>query len=245
MKKNQRVVEKNTNDKNTDKKVSDTMTMKDCNDDGQPQQQQPTEPAVESGVSNEEFGGGEKNASNGSEKDTVNISNETGGIEEQSEGDDKLNDTAEGDEARNDGEHASLDDSKQKLSQDLDVQSDEDEDNADEANEEWDLKKIMSVEELTKAPIKCKNEDCTLSSACVYVSNKGETWNTCLDCQVSLFLLHALRVHFENYHYSVLRPVLTLFYAKTCFSTTRIITGRGLRRLARRSLRNPSQIHDR
>jgi hypothetical protein len=56
-----------------------------------------------------------------------------------------------------------------------------------EMEEAWDVKKVMSIADVSDCPIKCSTETCTLAAACVYVSNLAPTekWYTCLDCQVS------------------------------------------------------------
>lgn len=61
---------------------------------------------------------------------------------------------------------------------------DDDESDAEEEEESWVLKKVMSIEELVGSTIKCSEEECMLAGACLYVSNKGEKWYGCLDCQV-------------------------------------------------------------
>jgi hypothetical protein len=56
-----------------------------------------------------------------------------------------------------------------------------------EEEEQWDLKKIMSIAAVVrKSPIKCSHEACTLVAATVWVSNlkPSESWYSCLDCQV-------------------------------------------------------------
>ena len=60
----------------------------------------------------------------------------------------------------------------------------------DEAAEEvWDLKKIMSIDDVThECPIKCSHEDCPLPAAVGWVSNQNPNskWYSCLDHQVSV-----------------------------------------------------------
>ena len=65
--------------------------------------------------------------------------------------------------------------------------SDDEEGDDSEANEEWDLKKILSIDAIKHAcPIKCSHDTCTLVAATVWISNKKptENWYSCLDCQV-------------------------------------------------------------
>ena len=53
--------------------------------------------------------------------------------------------------------------------------------------EGWELKRIMSIQDVTgDAPIKCSTETCLLPAACAYVSTLDPTsrWFCCLDCQV-------------------------------------------------------------
>jgi hypothetical protein len=56
-----------------------------------------------------------------------------------------------------------------------------------EEDEQWDLKKIMSIAAVNcTSPIKCSHETCNLVAATVWVSNlkPSENWYSCLDCQV-------------------------------------------------------------
>ena len=64
----------------------------------------------------------------------------------------------------------------------------------DEEEESWVLTKIMSIEELSGSTIKCSEKECMLAAACLYVSNEGEKWYGCLDCQVSRNLHQSPRV---------------------------------------------------
>lgn len=60
---------------------------------------------------------------------------------------------------------------------------------ASPVDEAWDLKKVMTLQELKqKSPVKCKTEGCGLLAACVYVSNLDpkNPWPSCLDCQVRI-----------------------------------------------------------
>jgi hypothetical protein len=65
--------------------------------------------------------------------------------------------------------------------------ADDDEEEDDEGDEEWDLKKILSIDAIKHTcPIKCSHDKCTLVAATVWVSNQKptENWYSCLDCQV-------------------------------------------------------------
>lgn len=58
--------------------------------------------------------------------------------------------------------------------------------NDGQPSEVWDLKKILSLDDLTKdAAIKCSTDDCRLPACCIWVSNFMPTtkWYSCLDCQ--------------------------------------------------------------
>ena len=60
----------------------------------------------------------------------------------------------------------------------------EEEEDNDEA---WDLKRIVSIQDLHgKSPVKCSTDTCDLLAACVYESTADPTnpWYSCLDCQV-------------------------------------------------------------
>ena len=59
----------------------------------------------------------------------------------------------------------------------------------DALDDAWDLKKILPVEEITKFPIQCDEEECSLLAAVVWTSSKdpSEKWRGCLDCQVIIF----------------------------------------------------------
>jgi len=54
----------------------------------------------------------------------------------------------------------------------------------DAGDDAWDLKKVLPVEEITKFPIPCDEEECNLLAAVVWTSSKGpsEKWRGCLDC---------------------------------------------------------------
>ena len=61
----------------------------------------------------------------------------------------------------------------------------------EDEEEQWDLKKIMSIAAVVrKSPIKCSHDTCTLVAATVWVSNlkPSENWYSCLDCQVCLLV---------------------------------------------------------
>ncbi len=61
-------------------------------------------------------------------------------------------------------------------------------DNESDAEEVWDLVKIIEIDALLiDSPVKCSTDTCLLPAACVYVSSHASTekWYTCLDCQVS------------------------------------------------------------
>ncbi|KAL7572536.1 hypothetical protein ACA910_000359 [Epithemia clementina (nom. ined.)] len=62
---------------------------------------------------------------------------------------------------------------------------DEDPANEDEVDEQWDVKKIMSIKDLTDFPVICSAEGCVNVAALVYISNLAptENWYSCLDCQ--------------------------------------------------------------
>ena len=57
----------------------------------------------------------------------------------------------------------------------------------DDDEEEWEVKKIMSIQDLKECPIVCSGESCRNVAAMIYVSNLAPTekWYSCLDCQVS------------------------------------------------------------
>lgn len=65
--------------------------------------------------------------------------------------------------------------------------TDDDEEEGREGDEEWDLKKVLSIDAIKHAcPIKCSHDTCTLVAATVWISNQKptENWYSCLDCQV-------------------------------------------------------------
>lgn len=65
---------------------------------------------------------------------------------------------------------------------------------ADGEDEHWDLKKIISKQEITEFPIQCEDDGCKLYAAVVWVktNNPDEKWRGCLDCQVrTVFFLNA------------------------------------------------------
>lgn len=65
----------------------------------------------------------------------------------------------------------------------------------DEPEESWDIKKVMTMEELNGCTIKCATETCSLAAAVLYLSSGGERWYSCLDCQVSTVLANLRRSH--------------------------------------------------
>jgi hypothetical protein len=64
-----------------------------------------------------------------------------------------------------------------------------DEDDDEEPDALWDLKKIMSIDDIMhECPIKCSHKTCKLPAAAVWVCNAkpNENWYSCLDCQVRI-----------------------------------------------------------
>ena len=55
----------------------------------------------------------------------------------------------------------------------------------EDGEEKWELKKIVSLPDLTKErPIKCSTEDCRLAACSLWVSNLSpDKWYSCIDCQ--------------------------------------------------------------
>ncbi|GKY96953.1 hypothetical protein MPSEU_000654300 [Mayamaea pseudoterrestris] len=63
-------------------------------------------------------------------------------------------------------------------------------DDNEEADEIWDLKKILSIAEISQeCPIKCSHDNCPLPAGVAWVSNQNPTtkWYSCLDHQVADF----------------------------------------------------------
>ena len=63
-------------------------------------------------------------------------------------------------------------------------------DSSEDAEEMWDLTKVLSFEELSReGTIKCSTEDCLNAAACVWVSNlkPKSRWFSCIDCQANDF----------------------------------------------------------
>ena len=58
----------------------------------------------------------------------------------------------------------------------------EDVDEEDE-DEQWDLKKILSIAEIKEAPVICGHDDCDTPACCIWISTTNSKWYTCLDCQ--------------------------------------------------------------
>jgi hypothetical protein len=62
-----------------------------------------------------------------------------------------------------------------------------DEDDDEEPDALWDLKKIMSIDDIMhECPIKCSHKTCKLPAATIWVcsAKPNENWYSCLDCQV-------------------------------------------------------------
>lgn len=79
--------------------------------------------------------------------------------------------------------------------------TDDDEEEGSEGDEEWDLKKILSIDAIKHAcPIKCSHDTCTLVAATVWISNQKptENWYSCLDCQVIYMLVHICLIHMST-----------------------------------------------
>jgi hypothetical protein len=75
------------------------------------------------------------------------------------------------------------------VTQTQDEATQEDADEAEEV-ETWDLKKILSFQDITKeGTVKCSNEDCKLPACSVWISNLAPTtkWYYCVDCQENDF----------------------------------------------------------
>lgn len=101
-------------------------------------------------------------------------------VDEETPGNDSMEILISGDA----GENTTLDGKESDLAC---SENEEDENEDSEVEEEWELKKIMSVAAVThQCPIKCSHDDCTLVAATVWVSNQkpNENWYSCLDCQV-------------------------------------------------------------
>jgi hypothetical protein len=56
----------------------------------------------------------------------------------------------------------------------------------DEEEEQWDIKKIMSIHDVTNCPVLCSTEGCNVPAAVILVSTlkPTEKWYSCLPCQV-------------------------------------------------------------
>jgi hypothetical protein len=83
-----------------------------------------------------------------------------------------------------DGSHP-VKDTKTDTPTDLEAASPDD--NDEETVETWELKRIMSIEDITGSEAtKCMSESCSLLAACLYVSSldPASEWYTCVDCQV-------------------------------------------------------------
>jgi hypothetical protein len=65
--------------------------------------------------------------------------------------------------------------------------NEEDLDAAKQGVEEvWELRRILSIKDITESATTCSSPKCRTPAACVYVSNlsPGDEWFSCLDCQV-------------------------------------------------------------
>ena len=83
--------------------------------------------------------------------------------------------------------HTPLAAPKQPEEQGKEEKAEEEDEDLVEAEEVWDLKKIMSIEDVThECPIKCSHEDCPLPAAVAWVSDQkpNSKWYSCLDHQV-------------------------------------------------------------
>ena len=62
---------------------------------------------------------------------------------------------------------------------------DDDDDNGDDGGEEqWMVEHMITIDEIeSDSPIFCQTDQCKLLACAVWKSDKGEKWNSCLDCQ--------------------------------------------------------------
>ena len=69
-----------------------------------------------------------------------------------------------------------------------DDDEDEDEDE-DEEGEAWDLRKVLTAEQITGECVMCDTQGCDLLAAVIYISTgkKPQKWRGCLDCQVRIY----------------------------------------------------------
>jgi hypothetical protein len=83
-------------------------------------------------------------------------------------------------------EAAATTDSQEEKSKDNGTDGLEAKDEAEKVQEVWELRRILSIKDITEAPTKCSNPTCQTTAACIYVSNLApeDEWFSCLDCQV-------------------------------------------------------------
>ena len=61
---------------------------------------------------------------------------------------------------------------------------DEDEGDDSEDDTVWNLSRVFTEQDIrSTAPAICTTENCNLLVCCIWESEKGEKWNTCVDCQ--------------------------------------------------------------
>ena len=58
-----------------------------------------------------------------------------------------------------------------------------------DTDEQWDLQRILTIQDVVAGPVMCSTDKCLLHAACVYVSTRGNEWCSCLDCQVRTMTL--------------------------------------------------------
>ena len=57
-------------------------------------------------------------------------------------------------------------------------------DEGDDADEEWDITHVYSASEIiSSTSVTCQNDGCQRRACSRWESSKGETWDTCMDCQ--------------------------------------------------------------
>jgi hypothetical protein len=97
--------------------------------------------------------------------------------------------TSDSKEQENEDMNVKSNKNKAKANINVDESNDDDDGgyaSGDEEEEQWDVKKIMSVHDVTNCPVLCSTEGCNLPAAVVLVSNlkPTEKWYSCIPCQV-------------------------------------------------------------
>jgi len=116
-------------------------------------------------------------------------------------------DVEDGDEESNRGDN-------EKDSKEVEIEESKEQDDADDDDddEQWAVKRMITSDEIdSDSPLLCQTDECTMIACAVWISDGGETWNSCLDCQdkvsytnnysylISCYQIFMLQIHYFSF----------------------------------------------